>query len=188
MVDGTALLTTLVHGMHAAGIWTDTAGTNLLDSGTPFYEVYETADGGHFAVGALEPQFYVKLLEVLGIDLEEFPQFDRERWPALRERLAEVFKSKTRDQWTELLEGVDACATPVLGLGEAASHRHNQARGTFTELAGVSQPAPAPRFSRTPAQLGLPPRDPGEDTDQALLDWGVSAERVGQLREAGAVG
>ena len=188
MVDGTAILTTLIQGMRSAGLWGDSAGTNLLDSGTPFYEVYETADGRHFAVGALEPQFYVRLLELLEIPLEEFPQFDRDRWPALRARLTEVFKTRTRDQWTALLEPLDACATPVLGLVEARSHRHNLERKVFVEHHGVSQPAPAPRFSRTVPELTTAPRDPGADTDEALRAWGVSAERLIALRDAGAIG
>jgi len=188
MVDGTAILTTLMHGMRSIGAWRDTAGTNMLDSGAPFYEVYETADGRYFSIGAIEPQFYVKLLELLEIPVEEFPQLDGERWPALRARFTEVFMTKTRDQWTALLEPVDACATPVLGLGEAPGHRHNVERKVFVEHHGVSQPAPAPRFSRTVPELTTPARDPGADTDEALSAWGVPADRLNALREAGAIG
>jgi alpha-methylacyl-CoA racemase len=171
MVDGSALLTTMFHAMRAAGMWSDTPGTNLLDSGAHFYEVYETADGGHVAVGAIEPQFYAELLRLLGLDAEAFPQWDQARWPELKLRFAEVFKRRTRDEWAALLEHEEACATAVLGLAEAPSHPHNIARGTF---AGGVQPAPAPRFSRTPAELSIPPRDPGADTEAVLADWGIT--------------
>jgi alpha-methylacyl-CoA racemase len=188
MVEGTAILSTLRHALRAAGLWSDVAGTNWLDSGAPWYEVYETADGGHVSVGALEPQFYARLLELLELDPAEFPQHDRDRWPEFKERFAEVFKRRTRAEWAAALESEEACATAVYGLGEAAEHPHNVARGVFVEVAGISQPAPAPRFSRTPPELSVPPRDAGADTDQALLDWGISAAELSSLRADGAVG
>lgn len=172
MVDGTALLTTIFHGLRAAGIWSDRPGTNLLDSGAHFYEVYETADGGHVAVGALEPQFYAALLRALEIDPAEMPQWDRERWPQFKRRLAEVFRSRTRAQWAQRLEHADACATAVLGLGEAPQHPHNRARGTFIEFDGVLQPAPAPRFSRTPPEVRA------VDRERAAAVWGLDPERL----------
>jgi len=181
MVDGSALLMTMFHALRAHGMWRDEPGTNLLDSGAHFYEVYATADGGHVAVGALEPQFYANLLRLLELDPDEFPQFDQARWPELKQRFAEVFATRTRDEWAQRLEGEDACATAVLALHEAPQHPHNVARGTFTEYG----PAPAPRFSRTPAAISRPPAEPGADTDAVLADWGI--EDVAALRAAGAV-
>lgn len=187
MVDGTAVLSTLIHGMRNAGMWSDIPGTNILDSGAHWYEVYETGDGKYFAVGALEPQFYARLLELLELDPTEYPQSEPDRWPELKQKFADLFRTRSRDEWSALLEGEETCATPVLGLGEAAAHGHNRSRQVFVEHAGVTQPAPAPRFSRTPAELGIPPRETGVDTDTALAAWGVSAERVAVLRDAGAV-
>ncbi len=149
MVEGASVMMTLIHAMRDIGMWTDTPGTNLLDSGAHFYEVYECSDGGFIAVGALEPQFYSKLLELMELDPDEFPQMDQARWPELKERFAEVFRTKTRDEWAAVLEPAEACATPVLGLGEAPEHPHNVARGSFVEVGGKLQPGPAPRFSRT---------------------------------------
>jgi alpha-methylacyl-CoA racemase len=149
MVDGAALLTTQFHELLAAGLWREERGANLLDGGAPFYGVYETADGRHLAVGALEPQFWAELLRRLGLDAGDLPaQLDRDGWPLLRARLAALFRTRTRDEWSELLAGTDACVTPVLGLAEAPAHPHNRARGTFVDVGGVVQPAPAPRFSR----------------------------------------
>ena len=185
MVEGSALLTTMVHALRSHGLWSDTPGTNLLDSGAHFYEVYATRDGGHVAVGALEPQFYATLLGLLELDPDEFPQWDQPRWPELKRRFAEVFATRTRDEWAARLEGEDACATAVLALGEAPSHPHNVARGTFVEVGGKLQPAPAPRFSRTPAAVPSPPAEPGADTDAALAGWGI--DDVPALRAAGAV-
>jgi alpha-methylacyl-CoA racemase len=188
MVDGTAVLSTLFHAMRGAGLWSDEPGTNLLDSGAHFYEVYETADGGHVAVGALEPRFYAELLRLLELDPADFPQWDRARWPELKQRFAEVFATRTRDEWARLLEPAEACATPVLALHEAPEHPHNVARGTFVEVDGAVQPAPAPRFSRTPGAISRPPSDPGADTDAALAAWGVGAAELERLRAAGAIG
>jgi alpha-methylacyl-CoA racemase len=186
MVEGSALLATMFHAMRAHGLWSDTPGTNLLDSGAHFYEVYATSDGGHIAVGALEPQFYAELLRLLELDPAEYPQWDRERWPELKQRFAEVFATRTRDEWARLLEPAEACATPVLALHEAPSHPHNAARSTFVEVDGRLQPAPAPRFSRTPGAISRPAPEPGADTDQVLADWGIT--ELDRLREAGAIG
>jgi alpha-methylacyl-CoA racemase len=184
MVDGTAALTAVFHGLRAAGLWEGEPGTNWLDSGAHFYEVYATADGGHVAVGALEPQFYAELLRRLELDPAEFPQWERERWPELKRRLAEVFATRSQAEWAQRLEGADACTTPVLGFAEAPQHPHNVARGTFAPGAdGGVQPAPAPRFSRTPGTLAPPPS--GHD---ALRAWGVDDAELARLRAAGAVG
>ncbi|WP_205698827.1 CaiB/BaiF CoA-transferase family protein [Conexibacter sp. SYSU D00693] len=169
MVDGAALLTTAIHGLRASGTWRDTPGTNVLDSGAHFYEVYATNDGGHVAVGAIEPQFYGALLEVLGLDPAETPQWDRGRWPELKERFAQCFARRSTEEWRALLEHADACTTPVLGLADAPGHPHNAARGTFFERDGVVQPAPAPRFSRTPAD----PHRPVPSAEDVLRRWGV---------------
>jgi alpha-methylacyl-CoA racemase len=177
MVDGVALLTTLFHGLRAGGIWYDPPGTNLLDSGAHFYEVYECSDGGHVAVGAIEPQFYAELLRLLELDPAEYPQFDRERWPAMKESFAAVFKRKSRDEWAAILEPADACATAVLGFGEAPAHPHVAARGTFVEHDGVVQPAPAPRFSRTRPEIADRQSSPAE----ALSAWGLSGDEIAEF-------
>ncbi|GIW42678.1 MAG: CoA transferase [Candidatus Binatia bacterium] len=188
MTDGSALLTTIIHGLLAIGFWEDERGVNLLDTGAPFYEVYETADGKYVAVGALEPQFYSELLRLTGLEGEKLPdQMDRTRWPEMKEKFAAVFRTKTREEWCRILEGSDACFAPVLSLREAPRHPHNAARGTFTEFAGIVQPAPAPRFSRTPPAIQRPPAHPGEHTEEVLREWGFSAEEIVSLREAGAV-
>jgi len=188
MVEGTAVLTTLIHALRGLGIWGDEAGTNLLDSGAHFYEVYETSDGGHIAVGAIEPQFYAALLELLELDPADFPQMDQGRWPEFKGRFAEIFKTKTRDEWTAILEPAEACSTPVLSLAEAPSHPHNVAREAFVEVGGAVQPAPAPRFSRTRPEVRSAPSEPGADTDEALLAWGLDESEIARLRDAGACG
>jgi alpha-methylacyl-CoA racemase len=193
MVDGSALLATMIHGLRAAGLWTDERGTNLLDTGAWFYEVYETADGGYLAVGALEPQFFDELVRLTGLagsDGVDPPlphQYDRARWPEMKPRLAALFKTRTRDEWCALLEGTDACVTPVLSLAQAPDHAHNAARGTFTTVAGVTQPAPAPRFSRTPGTIGRPPPQAGQDTDEVLIEWGFPQDDIDTLKAAGAI-
>jgi alpha-methylacyl-CoA racemase len=188
MVDGAALLTTQFHELLAAGLWGEERGANLLDGGAPFYGVYETADGRHLAVGALEPQFWAELLRRLGLDGGDLPaQLDRDGWPRLRERLAALFRTRTREEWCELLAGTDACVAPVLGLREAPAHPHNRARGTFVEVGGVTQPAPAPRFSRTPCDPPAPAASPGEHTDQALADWGLPPDEIARLRATAAI-
>jgi len=169
MVDGAALLTTMIQGLRQAGMWSEVAGTNLLDSGAPFYEVYTTSDDRHIAVGALEPQFHARLLELLEIPPQEMVQWDRERWPEHRARLAATFRSRTRDQWAKHFEHEDACVTPVLGLHEAADHPHVAARETFVDIGGRVRPAPAPRFSHTPAQAdGAPPL-----AHDIMRSWGI---------------
>jgi alpha-methylacyl-CoA racemase len=188
MVDGVAHLTTFIRGMFAGGLWTDTRGENLLDTGAPFYDVYETADAKHIAIGALEARFFAVLADKLGLSPEErAAHTDRRKWPQLRARLTEIFRGKTRAGWCELLEGTDACFAPVLSLDEAPKHPHNVARGTFTAVNGVMQSAAAPRFDRTPAAApgGVP--EPGADTDQALQDWGFASEDVQSLRTAGCI-
>ena len=171
MVDGAAVLSTIFHGLRANGIWNDEPGTNILDSGAHWYEVYETSDGGHIAVGALEPQFYAELLRLMELPPEEFPQLERERWPELKRRFAEVFRTRTRDEWAAILESAETCATAVYGVDEATSHPHMVARGTFVERDGIVQPGPAPRFSRTSPELASEP----PDLDATLARWGVEA-------------
>jgi alpha-methylacyl-CoA racemase len=188
MVDGAAVLTTMFHAFRAMGIWNDERGTNLLDTGAHFYDVYETSDGGYVSIGSIEPQFYAELLRLSGLEGEELPhQMDRSQWPALKARVAEVFKTKTRDEWCEIMERTDVCFAPVLGLGEAPRHPHNVERGTFVEEHGVVQPAPAPRFSRTQATIQRPPAHAGQHTDEVLAQFGFDADRIAKLREVGAI-
>jgi alpha-methylacyl-CoA racemase len=188
MVDGAALLTGFVHGMRAAGMWSDRRGENLLDGSAPFYDTYETADGRYVAVGAIEPAFYAALLAGLGLDGEDLPgQLDRDGWPAVRARFAAVFAGRTRDEWAAHFAGTDACVTPVLAPGEAPGHPHNTARGTFFTADGAVQPAPAPRFSRTPGEA-RPVARISDDADAPWLDWGLTAGEVAGFRAAGAVG
>jgi alpha-methylacyl-CoA racemase len=189
MIDGVALLTTLFHGLRAEGLWSDTPGTNVLDLGTPYYNVYEAADGRYITVGAGEPQFYAELLKRLDLTDDELLQRrdDPATRAAARDRLAQVFKTKTRDEWCALLEGGDVCFAPVLTFDEAPKHPHNTARRTFVEVQGVVQPAAAPRFSRTPPAPPGPPTAAGQHTEEALLDWGFSAQAVDSLVAAGVV-
>jgi len=188
MVDGAALLMTFVHGLARADEWSDARGANMLDSGAHFYETYECSDGEFVAVGAIEPQFYAELLKRVGLEGEALPaQMDRAHWPAMRERLAAIFRTKSRGEWCEIMEGGDACFAPVLRMDEARAHPHNLARETFVEVAGISQPAPAPRFSDTPGQIRRPPPHPGQHTDEALADWGLAAADIAALRQAGAI-
>ncbi len=188
MVDGSAVLTTMFHAFRAMGIWEDARGTNLLDTGAHFYDVYETADGLYVSIGAIEPQFYAELLKHTGLADEDLPwQHDKVQWPAMKERLAEIFRRKSRDEWCKIMEGTDVCFAPVLSLAEAPDHPHNLHRRTFTEIAGVIQPSPAPRFSRTPGEIQSPPAHAGQHTDEVLAAWGVTADRVADLRAAGAI-
>lgn len=187
MVDGSALLMTLAHSFRAAGM-ESARGTNLLDTGAHFYETYATADGKYVAVGAIEPQFYAELLIRLGLSAEALPrQMDRASWPAMKVKLAEVFAHKTRAEWERIFEGSDACVAPVLDAHEAQAHPHMTARNTFLNIAGIAQPAPAPRFSRTPAAVPMPPSQPGADTDTVLASWGFAPGELAELREKGAI-
>ena len=192
MVDGAALLAAMMHGFQAVGIWGE-RGTNLLDTGAWYYEVYETADGGFVSFGSLEPQFFAEMLRITGLaddvdGLGPIPdKDDRSTWPDMKQRMAAVIKTKTRAEWCELLEATDACFAPVLSAAEAAEHPHNRERATFTEVAGVLQPSPAPRFSRTVPAIAGPPVRAGQHTDDALADWGFDSSEVAKLREAGAV-
>ena len=188
MVDGASVLMSIFYGMMPSGAFHEERGTNMLDSGAHFYNTYETSDGQYICVGAIEPQFYAELLQKAGIDDERFAaQMDREQWPDLSERLAKVFKTKTRDEWCEILEGSDACFAPVLAPSEAIKHPHNVHRKTFVEVADVPQPAPAPRFSRTPGEISRPPSAAGQDTEEALKGWGLPGDRIADLRSRGVV-
>jgi alpha-methylacyl-CoA racemase len=186
IVDGTAHLSTFIHAFLATGLWQDRRGVNMLDTGAPWYDVYETADGRHMAVGALVPQFYAEFLRLAGLDGEDLPhQHDRAGWPVLRERFAAVFKTRTRDEWTDVFVPSDACVAPVLSMTEAAEHPYNTARGVFPELAGHRQPAPAPRFSRTPGETDGVPALPGGHTRAILADLGF--DDADTLLKEGAV-
>src|SRR5215472_9466720 len=188
MVDGSALLTSFIYGLRARGAWRDERGVNLLDGGAPFYDTYETADGKFVAVGALEPQFYAALLA--GLELTDAglpPQLDVTGWPVLRARFADVFAQRTRDEWAEVFAGTDACVAPVLSPAEAGQHPHNTAREVFADVGGVSQPAPAPRFSRTGAGRPAAPVRPGANTDAVLGALGLDDARIAELREDGVV-
>ncbi|WP_328379408.1 CoA transferase [Streptomyces sp. NBC_00440] len=173
IVDGAAHLATMIHGMLAAGGWQDRRGANLLDGGCPFYGSYETSDGEYMAVGALEPQFYDEFVQLLDIASEAPARKDFARWDGLRETIAARFLTRTRAEWTALFEGSDACVAPVLSLREAPEHPHLAARGTFIEHSGITQPAPAPRFSATPGSVRLGPAQPGADTAEVARDWDV---------------
>ncbi|MFJ4077340.1 CaiB/BaiF CoA transferase family protein [Streptomyces iakyrus] len=173
IVDGTAHLSTMIHGMLAAGGWQDRRGANLLDGGCPYYGTYETADGRYMAVGALEPQFYAEFLALLGVEDRAAARKDVARWGELREEVAARFKSRTRDEWTAVFDGTDACVAPVLSLREAPHHPHLAARGTFTDHGGITQPAPAPRFSATPTSVRTGPARPGADTADVARDWDI---------------
>ena len=188
MVDGAAILMSFVWGMRAFGAFNEERGTNLLDTGAPHYDTYETADGKYIALGALEAQFYAEFMHKTGLAEEGLPDItDHASWPRLRERFTELFKSKTRTEWCDLLEGSDACFAPVLPMSEAAVHPHITARGTLVEFEGLTQPAPAPRFSRTKPEIWRSAPAPGEHTDEVLTEWGLTAEDVVRLRGAGAI-
>jgi alpha-methylacyl-CoA racemase len=188
IVDGAASLMTLFYGLNRAGVWDDKRGVNLIDTGAHFGEIYETKDGKYVTVLAIEAKFYAELCERIGIDAKALPhQNDRSHWRELKARFAEVFKTKTREEWCTILEGTDACFGPVLSMAEAPTHPHNVARKTFVDYDGVVQPAPAPRFSRTPGAIQRPPAAVGEHTDEVLREWGFAADEVARLRDAGAV-
>jgi alpha-methylacyl-CoA racemase len=189
MVDGAATLATFMYGAHKTGGWKDARESNVIDGGAHFYDTYETKDGGYISIGSIEPQFYAELVRIARLDAERFkPQMDRTQWPALKRELIGLFKTKTRDEWCALMEGSDICFAPVLGPFEAPSHPHNVARKTFIEVDGVTQPGPTPRFSRTRPEVRNPPPNPGQDTNAALADWGLSGKEVESLTAAGAAG
>jgi alpha-methylacyl-CoA racemase len=186
MVEGASLLAAMFSGFLAAKNWSEERGSNILDTGAPWYDVYETKDGKHVSIGSIESRFFEELVQRL--KLKDVPgQHDRTRWPQMRAMLEKTFKSKTRDEWCKVFEGSDACFAPVLSWSEARRDAHNVARKSFFELAGVEQPAPAPRFSRTPGAVRGAPRAPGQDTRTALVAWGFGEEEVAGLLEAGAV-
>ncbi|MFE9203186.1 CaiB/BaiF CoA transferase family protein [Micromonospora sp. NPDC007230] len=190
IVDGVSVLATQIHALRAAGRWQDRRGVNLLDGGAPFYDTYECADGRYLAVGALEPRFYDELVRRTGFPLagDEAPdRTDPANWPALRTAWARLFRTRTRDEWTELLAGSDACVAPVLDWTEAPEHPHLAARGVFVDHDGITQPAPAPRFSATPTAVRRPPPRPGEHTDELLAEAGFDPDRIAALRAAGRV-
>ena len=187
MVDGAALQTAMFHGMLTMGLWTDERESNLLDGAAPFYRCYECADGQYVSVGALEPQFYAELLARLDLDPEAWPQNDKAVWPEQSRALAQVFSTKPRDEWTAVFDGADACVAPVLTLTEAASHPHMASRATFVESFGTSQPAPAPRFSRTPGAVAGPPVLPGQHTDAILTEAGFTTAEIAGLRASAAI-
>jgi alpha-methylacyl-CoA racemase len=185
MVEGASLLATMFHGFLAAGQWSEARGANILDSGAPWYNVYETKDGKHVSIGAIEERFYAELLRRLQLEPKEFPQHERAKWPLHKAAFAAAFKAKTRDEWVAVFEGSDACFAPVLSWSEAPRHPHNRARSAFTSVKRVEQPAPAPRFSRTPAEVLRPPPERGEGGAQALKDWGFNDEQLKGLKSKG---
>ena len=190
MVDGSATLMSMIWAFKGMGIWdSDAPGTNLLDTGTHFYDTYECADGRWVSIGSIEPQFYAELLKYTGLEGEDLPsQMDKSQWGALKERLGAIFKTKTRDEWSEIMEGTDVCFAPVLSMDEATRHPHNVERGTFLTLNGIVQPAPAPRFSVTPGEVQRPPAHAGQHTDEILEDWlGLDSDSIAELRSTGAV-
>ncbi|MDQ1520261.1 MAG: alpha-methylacyl-CoA racemase, partial [Actinomycetota bacterium] len=188
MVDGSALLMTMMWGLKKIGFWDEALGVNVLDTGAPFYDTYETKDGKFVSLGSLEPQFYAELIQRLGLEGEDLPnQMDRGGWPVLRDRFTELFKTKTRDEWVDVFEGSDACFAPVLTMSEATSNEHIKARNTIVQRDGVDQPAPAPRFSRTEPEITTSAPWPGQHTDDALGDWGFSDDEIAKLRETSAI-
>jgi len=188
MVDGTASMLTMTHSFLNMGFWKEERGVNILDSGAHFYEVYETSDHKYMAVGAVEAKFYAALLEGLELSEVELPaQMDRASWPAMKQRFITIFAGKTRDEWTNIFAGVDACVTPVLSPREAAAHPYNSARDVF-DTSDAIQPQTAPRFSKTPGKIQSPPRSPGAGTKEGLLNWGIDEQRQASLRAAGAFG
>ena len=188
MVDGSASLMTLFYGMFASGYWKDERGSNRLDSGAPWYNVYETKDGRWVSVGSNEARFWRNTLALLGLSEGDMPdQHDRSRWPEIHAKFAAIFRTRTRDEWFALAEGREVCIAPVMSLAEAPTHPHLRARQTFVERDGVVQPAPAPRFSRTPGAIQSPPARPGEHTDAVLADWGFTSAELATLRATGAI-
>jgi len=188
MSEGAAYLTMPLFGWRGSGMWNAPRGQNLLDGGAPWYDTYQTGDGRWISIGAIETKFYVQLLDALDLDASEVPdRDDRDNWPALRERFEEVFRTRTRDQWCERFQGYEACFAPVLEGDELARHPQHAAREAFIDVGGLLQPAPAPRFSRTPAATPRPTRAPGEGGKEALARWGFSDSRVRELCDTGLI-
>jgi len=188
MVDGASTLMGFFHGMAAMGGWPGERGANILDTGAHYYETYETKDGLYVSLGSIEPQFYAELIEKLGLDPKTLPnQNDRAKWPEMKERFEGIFKTKTRDEWCALMEGTDICFAPVLSMKEVAKHPHIAHRKTYVDIHGLTQPAPSPRFSRTPAELDRPPARPGEHTEEILSGFGFGAAEIAKLRESKAI-
>jgi alpha-methylacyl-CoA racemase len=188
MVDGAAVLMSMIWSLRAAGAWRDERGVNPLDTGAHFYETYETADGKHLAVGAIEPQFYAEMRRLAGLaeDRELDAQLNPANWPHLKQKLAAVFATRTRDEWTAIFDGTDACVSPILSMAEAPAHPHNATRATFIETAGVTQPAPAPRYSVTqPGRPHMPTNNNGADTDTILSGIGYDPARIATMKQAG---
>ena len=188
ITDGSASLMSMFHSLASCGLWSTDRQSNLLDGGSYYYDVYETSDGKWISIGPLEPQFYALLVELAGLDEKTFgEQADIDDWPAKKERLAEVFRSRSRDEWCELLEGTDVCCAPVLDFEEAPEHKHNEARGTYIDIDGIVQPAPAPRFSRSECEVPGAPHAEGADTEEVLQQWGFGADDIAELRRMGAL-
>ncbi len=188
MVDGASALMAMFYGFRAAGLWNDERGRNFLDSGSHFYDAYETADGKWISVGSIEPQFYALLLKHSGITDPDFQaQWDTIKWPEFKEKITAIFKTKTRDEWCKIMEGTDVCFAPVLTMEEAIKHPHNVARRVYVEVEGITQPAPAPRFSRTQPEIQGPPPKHGGHTEQILKDWGISRKEIDSFKEADAI-
>jgi alpha-methylacyl-CoA racemase len=187
MTDGSALLASMIWGFKGAGLWSNAREANLLDGGAYFYGVYECADGKYLAIGPIERQFHALFIEKLGLNLAGFQQANPAKWPEYKARLADVFKTRPRDEWAAFFDGADACVTPVLDWDEAIAHPHNRARKTFVEIGGVTQPAPAPRFSRTEPEMPAPPAQADEHTASILADWGIPEEQVTALKASGAI-
>lgn len=183
MTDGSALLGSMLYGLRGFGAWSDKREANLLDGGAPFYDSYACADGKFIAIGAIEPQFFARLLSLAGLNDAAFTKrWNKVHWPDLKQRFAALFATRTREEWCRLLEGTDVCFAPVLDMAEAPRHRHNAARRTFVNIDGVTQPAPAPRFSRSAPPTPMAPSAPGEDSEAILADWGFTAESIEALR------
>ena len=189
MTDGTAVLMGMIQGMRNMGVWSDERGANMLDTGAHYYDTYETADGKYISIGSIEPQFYAELRRLAGLeeDAEFDRQMDRSAWSSLTEKLADVFRGKTRDEWCAIMEHSDVCFAPVLSLAEAPEHPHNKTRGTFVEIGGSMQPAPAPRFDQTQSVVPGPAVESGQDTDAILSELGLDADACAELRSAGAI-
>ena len=190
MTDGTAVLMGMIHGMKNAGVWKEELGVNTLDTGAHFYDTYETADGKYVSIGSIEPQFYARLRELAGLteDRDFDAQHDPSKWPTLKAKLTDLFKTRTRAEWDALMEHTDVCYAPVLTMSEAAEHPHNRAREAFVTIGDHVQPAPAPRYSETRPETPEPAPMPGDDSEGVLKDIGLNADEIARLREAGAVG